>query len=436
MDLTQHQENNIWPWWRKILFRFFFIYLLLNITPWTWLDPIPGVSFINSYYYKMIDWAVETSNEKLFHIRKVLVPMNGSGDTSYGWAQVWLFLSVSITGCIVWSVIDHKRLNYRLLNYALCLFTRYYIASIAFGYGIIKLFALQMPFPSLSQMATPLGDFLPMRFSWMFIGYSKPYEIFSGGMEVLVGVLLLYRKTSTLGALVATAVFTNVVMLNLCYDIPVKIFSIHLLMMALFLAANEYHRIVCFFVLNRPAALSSIYYYAYPKRSIRITRIILKTLFVIISIALPAYNGWKFYKQYNSSAAIKPVKEGVYDVAVYAVNKDTIPPLITDTIRWQDVIFEKSGMGSIKTSDTAFSHRYNRAYFVYSTDTVQHLLNIKKMPDDSTFILSMKYEMPDTNTIRLFGGPKADSLYVELKRNNRHFQLAEQQFHWLSEYNR
>jgi hypothetical protein len=38
--------------------------------------------------------------------------------------------------------------------------------------------------------------------------------------------------------------------------------------------------------------------------------------------------------------------------------------------------------------------------------------------------------------IRLWGKIRNDSIYAELKRSNRHFQLAEKQFHWLSEYNR
>ena len=88
MDSVQHT----WPLWRKILFRFFFIYLGLNIAPWTWLDRIPYVEYVTKYYYQFLDWAINLSNAKIFHIRKVLVPINGSGDTSYGWAQVCLFI--------------------------------------------------------------------------------------------------------------------------------------------------------------------------------------------------------------------------------------------------------------------------------------------------------------------------------------------------------
>ena len=48
----------------------------------------------------------------------------------------------------------------------------------------------------------------------------------------------------------------------------------------------------------------------------------------------------------------------------------------------------------------------------------------------------MRYELPDTNTIRFHTVIRGDSVHVELVRMPRHFQLTERQFHWLSEYNR
>ena len=116
---------------------------------------------------------------------------------------------------------------------------RYYIATAALSYGIIKLFVLQMPFPTLSQLATPLGDLLPMRFSWLFIGYSAPYQFFSGAMETVAGLLLLYRRTVTAGLFAAMGAFLNVVMINLAYDVPVKLFASHLLFACLFLLALD-----------------------------------------------------------------------------------------------------------------------------------------------------------------------------------------------------
>src|SRR4051812_13946636 len=116
-----------------------------------------------------------------------------------------------------------------------------------------------MPFPTLSQLATPLGDLLPMRFSWLFIGYSVPYQFFSGAMESLAGLLLLYRRTVTAGLFAATGAFMNVVMINLAYDVPVKLNAAPLLFACLFLLALDAKRLLNFLVLNRPAPPTAAY---------------------------------------------------------------------------------------------------------------------------------------------------------------------------------
>lgn len=424
-----------WPLWKKLLFRFFFIFFALYLTPWTWLDSVPYVSKVTEWYSDFEDKLVRFVNAKFLHIKDELVPLSGSGDTSWGWAQLYTFLLIGLAGCIIWSVIDRKRKSYNQADYWLCLFTRYYVAMFAFLYGIIKLFALQMSFPNYSMLATSLGDLLPMRLSWMFMGYSTPYQVFSGAMEVLAGVLLLFRRTATFGTVVATGVFINVMMMNLAYDIPVKIFSMRLVFMCFFLLAHEYDRIISFFLLNKPVEASSIYHVRFTKKWARVTRVVLKLIFIAVAVGWMFYNTWDRYKQTNAVVPEGPIKRGVYDVETYVLNKDTIPALITDTIRWQDLIIE-NGFGSIKSSDSLFRQRYRRAYFNYTLDSASQTIRFTKSFADTTPIVSFRYEIPDSNSVRLWGKLRNDSLFVVLRRSKRHFQLAERQFHWLSESNR
>ena len=391
-----------WQWWRKLLFRFFFIYLLLQVIPW-WFNIIPGNEVITQYYYNAQDWLVRLVNKQWLHVKDELVPVNGSGDTSFGWAEQWTFLILAFTGSLIWSVADRKRKNYIRLNYWLCLVTRYYIALVCFTYGFDKILLLQMPFPNQSQLATPLGDFLPMRLSWMFIGYSAPYQFFSGLMECFAALLLLYRRATTLGVMVATGVFINVMMLNLSYDIPVKLFSMNMVVACLFLLANEWDRIACFFFLGKPASISSLYHFSYEQKRMHITRWILKIAFVA-AIVLSYFESLHIYKE--QQANVKSIANGVYDVAVYAINKDTFPAIITDTMRWQDMIFESNGSGSIKTADTSFRQRYHRAYFAFAADTIKHTLRLKKFHDDSLPLMTFRYALPDSTTINLWGKKK------------------------------
>ncbi len=422
-----------WPLWRKFAFRFFTLFFLLQLAPWTWLDYF---GYVSQYYYRMTDWIVQAGNRYLFHVKDVLVPMGGSGDTSMGWAQLWTFLLLAATGCLVWSALDRRRPGYETADYWMRNVVRYFVAMTALSYGIWKLYANQMPFPNLSQLATPLGDFLPMRLSWMFMGYSAPYQIFAGVMETVAGLLLLNRKTVTLGLCLGAGVFANVAVMNLSYDIPVKIFSLQLFFYCLFLLVYESRRLLDFFVFNRAAAANTLYAFHLPKKWMRIGRIVLKVVFVVLTVVLPFRQSLSNYQRVSARADVPPVRSGVYDVATFVVNRDTIPYSPTDSIRWRDMIFEKGGLGSVGSVDTLFWQRYRRGYFTYQPDSVKQVIKLTKMMGDTTPVMTLRYEMPDNRTIRLWTMLRGDSLYVELVRSNRHFQLAERQFHWLSEANR
>lgn len=428
-----------WPVWQRVLFRFFFVYLLLQIAPWDWFGMIPGMGFVLRNYQKLVDWAVTVSNARVFHVRETLVPVNGSGDTSWAWTQMWLFLSISVIACLAWSVLDRRRKEYDRLAFWLRTIIRYFLATVALSYGIIKLFALQMPFPTLSQLATPLGDLLPMRFSWLFIGYSLPYQVFSGVMETVAGLLLLYRRTVTAGLLAATGAFLNVVMINLSYDVPVKLFAMHLLFSCLFLLALDARRLLGFLVLNIGAPLTRAYDLPFAEPWKRWGAVAVKLFIVYQILFLPLSQGWTRYQAVNAPANPGPFRQGMYDVRRYVVNHDTVSATGADTLRWQDVIIDNAGAGSVNTRDGVFWQRYGRGYFRYRPDTARHLVSVWKtstIPRDSTFLFTMRYEVPDTSVIRFHTRIRDDSVHVELVRVPRHFQLSERQFHWVSEYNR
>ncbi|HWP72255.1 MAG TPA: hypothetical protein VNM36_14175 [Gemmatimonadaceae bacterium] len=428
-----------WPLWQRVLFRFFFVYLLFQTEPWFLFNDIPGVPFLSRYYSQAMDWAVQQSNTRVFRVWDTLVQPNGSGDTSWAFTQMWMLLGVAAIACAVWSVVDRKRPSYDRALYWLRTILRYYLASAALSYGIIKLFALQMPFPSVSQLATPLGDLLPMRFSWLFIGYSVPYQFFSGAMETLAGLLLLSRRTVTAGLFAAMGAFLNVVMINLSYDVPVKLFSSHLLFASVFLLALDYKRILGFMVLNRSVPATNAWQPRYAKPWHRWVALGVKLFIVWVILVQPLQNSWTRYKALKAPPVPGPFQVGFYDVRHYVVNHDTIPAASADTLRWKDVIIDNLTAGSVNTHDGVFWQRYRRGYFRYKPDTTHRMLSVWKVstiPRDSTFLFTMRYEVPDSVTVRFHTMIRNDSVHVEMVRVPRHFQLSERQFHWLSEYNR
>ena len=62
--------------------------------------------------------------------------------------------------------------------------------------------------------------------------------------------MLFFRRTVLLGGMGAAGVM-NVVLLNYCYDVPVKLLSTHLFLMALFLLVPDAGRLWAVLVMNR-----------------------------------------------------------------------------------------------------------------------------------------------------------------------------------------
>ncbi len=429
-------NHTSWSLPTRVAFRFAFVYLMLQIAPWTWFGNIPGLGVVLAPYDQLVDWAVGIANARVFHVRDTLVQPNGSGDASWAWAQLWLYLALAALATTIWSVVDRRRAAYPRAAYWLRTVARYYVASAALSYGIIKVFALQMVFPTYSNLATSLGDLLPMRLSWLFIGYSTPYQVYSGIMEMIAGMLMLWRRTMTLGLIVATAAFVNVAMINYAYDVPVKLYATHLLLACVFLLLQDAKRLTAMLVLNQSAGPTTLY--DPPPAGVRFTwaRRVVKGAMVVMFLVMPTISSWQ--RANVKPAVASPLAAGVYDVTRFVVRGDTLPAIVSDTVRWRDFIIDNASQGSVGSTDTLFWQRYRRGYFRYKADTARRQIAVWRTSfrQDSIPVFTARYEIVDGGKARLWTALRGDSVYVELTRSERHFQLAERQFHWISEYNR
>jgi hypothetical protein len=114
-----------------------------------------------------------------------------------------------------------------------------------------------MPAPPLTALLTPFGDLGPASVLWLQVGSSHPYEMMLGAAEVLGGLLLFWPRTTRLGALVSLLSMVQVFMLNMSFDVPVKILSFHLLLISLVLLAPQIRRLANVLVLERPSEPAS-----------------------------------------------------------------------------------------------------------------------------------------------------------------------------------
>jgi hypothetical protein len=316
----------IWPLWKRIGFRFLFVYLVLYSFP----SPLDYVPFISEYILRPWLAMWHALEKPLFHI-PAATP-NGSDDSTWGWALIACMLAVAAIVTLIWSVLDRRRPNYMRLHQYLHAYVRLTLAAAMLSYGILKVIPVQFPPPPLYRLVQTFGSFSPMSLLWAFMGASAGYTIFAGASEVLAGLLLIPRRTSMLGALVTIGVMSNVVALNVFYDVSVKLYSFHLLMMAVFVAAPDARRLFDFF-LRQPAEP------LFRTRALHVTSLVLRTLLVLTVIYLGARQAITFILESKTAAGRSPLR-GVWNVDVLDVDGVSHPPLVTDATRWRRIVFD------------------------------------------------------------------------------------------------
>jgi hypothetical protein len=407
-----------WSASKKILFRFLFALAALFMAPWQFI-PVLG-DWLTAQTYRLPAW-IETN---ILHITAGTHEFTGSGDRTDDYVLAGFQLATATFACMVWTLLDRKRSDYRLLSNWLWIAVRYYLAYVLFGYGIVKVIKTQFPYPTLTQMNTPLGNFTPFRLAWLFMGYSAPYNIFTGLAEIGAALLLIPRRTVTLGALLATAVMTHVLVMNLSYDITVKLFAAQLLLLGIFLLKDDAAVLYRFFVRRQPGQLSNRKL-PLTKRWQRTARIALKIIFIGYAFLLPINDTRKDYKERIDVRP--PAIYGLYDITGFVRNNDTIAPLVTDTTRWTRIIFD------VRRRATVFYGVAEAVRYTYDTDSVQRSIRMA-LPNDTAQRIAFRYERTSSVHLLLSGRWGNDSLRLLLKRNYKPNRLQSHGFHWISEY--
>jgi uncharacterized membrane protein YphA (DoxX/SURF4 family) len=362
------------------------------------------------------------------HILRIKSPLafteTGSGDRTIDWVLVFFLLVVSAVATIVWSLLDRRRKSYSALHKWFFLFLRFCLAGQMLTYGFVKAFPLQMPFPRLFTLVEPFGNFSPMGVLWSSVGASPPYETAVGCMELFGGLLLLVPRTATLGALIALADMSYVFLLNMTYDVPVKLLSFHLILIALLFLAPQFRRLANFFFLDRtaePAPRPSLF------RSLRANRVATVVL-AIFALWLVASNLWgvrQNWKLFGPGAPQSPLY-GIWDVEQFSIDGQTRPPLLTDSDRWRRIIFEYADFMVLDhMNDT-------REYFEAATDAGKHTVALTPRHGNSKS--SFTFTRPAPDRLILDGDIDSHKAHIQLRlEDTRKFLLISRGFHWVQE---
>jgi len=180
-----------------------------------------------------------------------------NGDVGEEFGRLLLSILIAALGAAAWTFADRRRARGRWLGEALRVLLRYSIALGIASYAISKLWREQFPALFPTTLDQRVGDLTPMGLLWSFMQYSYPYTFFGGVMELAVVLLLCFRRTATLGALLCLAVMGNVAILNIAYGVQVKLYATMIVLSAAVLVLYELPRLYAFFVANRAAMPAS-----------------------------------------------------------------------------------------------------------------------------------------------------------------------------------
>ncbi len=332
-------QPSIPPAWsplKRILFRFAFVYLLLCTLPFplnhAWdLSELPApVKSVAAFGRWTAQWysglwkaPVTWVGQHVFGVNITILP-NSSKDTTYNYVETFCHLILAAALAIGWTVLARGRTEYTRLHRVLRTYVRFALASWMIVYASFKVFKVQFADPSLTRLQQPVGEMSPMRLMWTFMGASEGYTAFSGLMELLAGLLLTFRRTTLLGALLAAAIMTHVLVLNLCYDVPVKLFSFHLLLLAGFLILPDLPRLANLFLLGRPAGpveVHRLFRRVWLDRTAAATRTVLVLGFATLLLS-------DFYEARHTTGDLrpKPPLYGIWIVREFTVDGHDRPP--------------------------------------------------------------------------------------------------------------
>jgi uncharacterized membrane protein YphA (DoxX/SURF4 family) len=420
-----------WPLALRIGFRFCFIYLglfCLTTQILTAMYSTPLIDLPDLYTVWPLRQIITWTATHVFHIHHDLVfTGSGSGDKTTDWVLVFLLLVVATLATAAWSLLDRRRTQYAKLHAYFRLFVRFALAVQLITYGTVKAFPLQMAYPGLSRLLEPFGNFSQMGVLWASIGASPAYERFAGCAELTAGILLLIPRTTLLGALVAMADMTQVFMLNMTYDVPVKILSLHLLLLSLFLLAPDLPRVLTLFFRDRPVpapASSPIF------RSRRAARIALavQLLYGAAVLGFGVRESWKGWYEYGGGAP-KPPLYGIWEVDEYSIDGQLRQPIVTEKDRWRRLVIESPNLGSLQLMDDSL------AYYNPALDVAKHtlVLTTRRLKG---WHAQFSFEQTDPNKLTLDGDMNSHKIHAQLHLfdDSKKFPLREARFHWINEY--
>ena len=352
---------------------------------------LPDVSgVIGQLFEPIIYWMASV----LFGFEPGTFTVSLLSDTTGMYLLGLLWLTVSFLLSLLWQWKGRSKINYDKWVFWFLQLGRYYLVIHMIQYGLNKVFKFQFYFPEPNTLFTTIGSSSRDILFWSTIGSSYEYTVFSGVIEVCAALLLLFRKTRLLGAMLTMGVMVNVVMINFAFDISVKFLSSFLLLLGLLLIAPDGKRLFRFFFTSEIVKPGSLWL---PKMVLN--RSLFYRLLKTLIIALLIMDGLFPYVRsatFNDDNGVKPYLYGAYRVTSF---EGQVPS-------WKRAFVHRDGYFIIQGQDELMTD------YVLQIDTVINVISLFK---NKNKVATLGYR-DESTYLKLFGKFKGERIDLALDK--------------------
>lgn len=401
-----------WTPARRVAFRFGVVYLTL----FSLATQISGSLLPNPWFTYRGLGRLSPMREVTRWVARTFVGVDvrlddvSGGETLFFWIQWFWVLAAAVAIAAVWTLLARRRGYATWLPWCR-LAVRVSLAASLIEYGMTKVIPTQFPTPPLSALVTPVGDMTLSALLWTTIGSAPAYEIITGCVEVLAGVLILLPWTVTLGALLGLVSLLQVLLLNLTFDIGVKLVTTHLIALAVILITPM--------VRLKPDTAVEV------RLKPDTTAVILPIVLGAYLLGMQTWINWSFW-QAGGGGRPKSVLYGIWNVERLSVDGQVRPPELNDyDRRWRRVIFDAPDAIVFQRTDDSF------ASFGASLDRSSGTIVLAKGAS-LTWTARFTYDRPSDDRLTLAGEMDGHRIDADLQLvDPSAFPLINSGFRWI-----
>lgn len=372
-------------------------------------------------------WILAQIGSYLTRGRSVEITRSAGGDMLWMWCFQLGWIAVALPITALWTVMDRRRPNYRSLAASLLVFARFGLALVMIFYGWGKVIPVQMGYMPLPEHQLQLtGDTSLFNTLWGFVGASEAYSVSIGLIELLSGLLLLWNRTWVLGALGSVISTAQVFLLNMTYDVPVKLVAAQLFLVAIAITCPFWPNLVRV-VFNRggtrPVELWSPLWA--DKRWLRRAGVIAKFGIAAMLLTITGVGGVMAYIGYHTPSS---TLDGVWRATSFTVdgheatlNQATPQPWVNVAITDRNKVRQLGVVRFVSQEPAGYTTRW-----LLNIDGDR--LELRKPESDSTQVV-LRATQPDKDRLVLTGeldGKQIKGTYERrfMERSRSHFRLV------------